>query len=125
MHKQPDICREKKPMPITLNSTLEDRARGIIQGCVHCTTIPALCSILQTGTILCSNDVRQAQDRQDIPRTISSRDRNKPGANGVYARFLLRQKTVPFAEFGTSGARPVRIIWQNRTVLTCQLSVQP
>lgn len=96
-------------MPITLNSTLDGRTRGGIQGCVHCTTLPALCSILQTGRILCSNDVRQAQDRQDISRTISSRDRNKPGANGVYARFLLRQKTVPFAEFGTSGARPVRI----------------
>ena len=95
--------------PITLNSTLDGRMRGIIQGCVHCTPLLALCSILQTGRILCSNDLRQAQDRQDISRTISSQDRNKSDANGVYARFLLREKAVPFAEFGTSGARPVRI----------------
>ncbi|WP_322199365.1 hypothetical protein [Acutalibacter intestini] len=96
-------------MPNTLRSTLDKRTYDIIKGCIHCTTITALCSILEDRKIDCSNTVRDEQNDNSISRTIFSRDLNKPGADGVYARFLLNQQIVPYAKYGASGARPVRI----------------
>lgn len=96
-------------MCATLRSTLDKRTYDIIKGCIHCTTTTALCSILEDRRIDCSNTVRDEQNDNSISRTIFSRDRNKPGADGVYARFLLNQQIVPYAKYGASGARPVRI----------------
>lgn len=47
-----------------------------------------------------------------VPYFIRTRDVNKSGADGVYARFLMNGKLAPKAEFGASGAKPVRIFME-------------
>ncbi len=107
-------------MYATLRSKLDRRTCDIIQGCIHCTNITALCSILNSRKIDSSNNVRDGQKANSISRTILSRDLNKSGADGVYARFLLNKQTVTSAKYGASGARPVRIYMAKENCLDLQ-----
>lgn len=88
---------------------LDERVRQNITGYVHCTTPRVLRLILDSGEIKTSNAVRTEQEVHAIAEHVQTRDRGHPGADGVYARFLLTGMGVTTAKYGTSSSRGVRI----------------
>lgn len=125
MCKQSHICREKKPMPITLNSTLDGRTRGESRAvCIAQPCLPCALYCRQAEFSAAMTSARRRTDRTF--RALYLHGTGTSLAQTVYTRVSCSGKKPSLSQ---NSARLALVryvfIWQNRTVSTCQLSVQP